>query len=168
VLADAEIREGIKEYGQWPTIPQLYVGGELVGGSDIIEGMLNSGELHELLGLSRRRTPPRSASRRRPPRRSRARWPTWSRASACTWRGSELQRAVPAQAGERPRDRRRGRRPAHPLRPRQRAARRGHRHRLGRGHPRLRPVDQQSAGAARGEVDLVRELHDRIVAGAST
>ena len=51
VLADPEIREGIKEYGQWPTIPQLYVGGELVGGSDIIEGMLNSGELHELLAL---------------------------------------------------------------------------------------------------------------------
>jgi monothiol glutaredoxin len=60
VLADPEIREGIKEYGQWPTIPQLYVGGELVGGSDIIEGMLNSGELHELLGLSAPdRTPPR-------------------------------------------------------------------------------------------------------------
>jgi monothiol glutaredoxin len=59
VLADAEIREGIKEYGQWPTIPQLYVGGELVGGSDIIEGMLNSGELHELLGLAApQRTPP--------------------------------------------------------------------------------------------------------------
>jgi len=59
VLADSEIREGIKEYGQWPTIPQLYVGGELVGGSDIIEGMLNSGELHELLGLSAPdRTPP--------------------------------------------------------------------------------------------------------------
>src|SRR6476469_7645863 len=52
VLSDPEIREGIKEYGQWPTIPQLYVGSELVGGSDIIEGMLNSGELHELLGLS--------------------------------------------------------------------------------------------------------------------
>jgi monothiol glutaredoxin len=60
VLSDPEIREGIKEYGQWPTIPQLYVGGELVGGSDIIEGMLNSGELHELLGLSAPdRTPPR-------------------------------------------------------------------------------------------------------------
>ena len=59
VLADAEIREGIKEYGQWPTIPQLYVGGELVGGSDIIEQMLNSGELHELLGLpAPDRTPP--------------------------------------------------------------------------------------------------------------
>ena len=49
VLSDAGIREGIKEYGQWPTIPQLYIGGELVGGSDIIEGMLNSGELHGLL-----------------------------------------------------------------------------------------------------------------------
>ena len=51
VLADPEIREGIKVYGQWPTIPQLYVGGELLGGSDIIEQMLNSGELHEALGL---------------------------------------------------------------------------------------------------------------------
>jgi monothiol glutaredoxin len=59
VLADPEIREGIKEYGQWPTIPQLYVRGELVGGSDIIEQMLNSGELHEALGLpAPDRTPP--------------------------------------------------------------------------------------------------------------
>lgn len=59
VLADAEIREGIKLYGQWPTIPQLYVGGELLGGSDIIEQMLNSGELHEALGLAAPdRTPP--------------------------------------------------------------------------------------------------------------
>lgn len=52
VLADPEIREGIKVFGQWPTIPQLYVGGELLGGSDIIEQMLNSGELHEMLGLA--------------------------------------------------------------------------------------------------------------------
>lgn len=59
VLADPEIREGIKLYGQWPTIPQLYVGGELLGGSDIIEQMLNSGELHEALGLpAPDRTPP--------------------------------------------------------------------------------------------------------------
>lgn len=59
VLADEEIREGIKEYGQWPTIPQLYVGGELIGGSDIIEQMLNSGELHEMLGMpAPDRTPP--------------------------------------------------------------------------------------------------------------
>ena len=59
VLADAEIREGIKAYGSWPTIPQLYVKGELVGGSDIIEEMMNSGELHALLGVpAPDRTPP--------------------------------------------------------------------------------------------------------------
>jgi monothiol glutaredoxin len=59
VLADAEIREGIKAYGQWPTIPQLYVDGELLGGSDIIEQMLNSGELHAALGVpAPDRTPP--------------------------------------------------------------------------------------------------------------
>lgn len=51
VLADPEIREGIKLYGNWPTIPQLYIEGELVGGSDIIEQMLNAGELHAALGL---------------------------------------------------------------------------------------------------------------------
>ena len=51
VLSDPEVREGIKVFGQWPTIPQLYVGGELLGGSDIIEQMLNSGELHQMLGL---------------------------------------------------------------------------------------------------------------------
>jgi len=59
VLADPEIREGIKAYGSWPTIPQLYVRGELVGGSDIIEAMLNSGELHALFGRpAPDRTPP--------------------------------------------------------------------------------------------------------------
>ena len=59
VLADAQVREGIKEYGQWPTIPQLYIDGELVGGSDIIEEMLNSGQLHQLLGAPEPdRTPP--------------------------------------------------------------------------------------------------------------
>lgn len=52
VLEDGEIREGIKVFGSWPTIPQLYVDGELVGGSDIIEGMLNSGELHGLFGAA--------------------------------------------------------------------------------------------------------------------
>jgi len=51
VLEDQSIREGIKEYGQWPTIPQLYVDGELVGGNDIVTEMYNTGELHELLGL---------------------------------------------------------------------------------------------------------------------
>jgi monothiol glutaredoxin len=59
VLADAQIREGIKLYGDWPTSPQLYVEGELIGGSDIIEQMLNSGELSQLLGAPPiDRTPP--------------------------------------------------------------------------------------------------------------
>lgn len=59
VLADEEIRNGIKEYGNWPTIPQLYVDRELIGGSDIISGMHNSGELHDLLGVARPdRSPP--------------------------------------------------------------------------------------------------------------
>ena len=59
VLADPELREGIKAYGDWPTIPQLYIGGELVGGSDIIEQMAASGELHAALGLQPPdRTPP--------------------------------------------------------------------------------------------------------------
>jgi monothiol glutaredoxin len=60
VLADAEIREGIKAYGDWPTIPQLYIDGELVGGSDIILQMAGSGELSSVLGLAAPdRTPPR-------------------------------------------------------------------------------------------------------------
>lgn len=59
VLADPEIREGIKAYGNWPTIPQLYIDGELVGGSDIIEEMAESGELNTVLGLpAADRTPP--------------------------------------------------------------------------------------------------------------
>lgn len=59
VLADPEIRDGIKAYGNWPTIPQLYVNGELVGGSDIISGLVDSGEIFGLLGVSEPdRTPP--------------------------------------------------------------------------------------------------------------
>jgi len=59
VLDDEEVREGIKVYGNWPTIPQLYIDGELVGGCDIIISMLNSGELHQQLGLEAPdRTPP--------------------------------------------------------------------------------------------------------------
>lgn len=59
VLDDSDIREGIKDYGNWPTIPQLYIDGELVGGCDIILNMLNSGELHQCLGLEEPdRTPP--------------------------------------------------------------------------------------------------------------
>jgi len=49
VLADPQIRQGIKEYSSWPTIPQLYVKGEFVGGSDIIREMFESGELQQFL-----------------------------------------------------------------------------------------------------------------------
>jgi len=49
VLADQEIREGIKQYANWPTIPQLYINGEFVGGSDIMREMYQSGELQKLL-----------------------------------------------------------------------------------------------------------------------
>ncbi|HUH86013.1 MAG TPA: Grx4 family monothiol glutaredoxin [Stellaceae bacterium] len=49
VLADPEIRQGIKEFSSWPTIPQLYVKGEFVGGCDIIREMFESGELGEFL-----------------------------------------------------------------------------------------------------------------------
>ncbi|QIK80952.1 Grx4 family monothiol glutaredoxin [Lysobacter sp. HDW10] len=59
VLADPEIREGIKQFGDWPTIPQLYVDSELVGGSDIIAQLVDSGELQKMLGLAEiDRTPP--------------------------------------------------------------------------------------------------------------
>jgi monothiol glutaredoxin len=50
VLEDDEIRQGIKEYSNWPTIPQLYIKGEFVGGSDIMMEMYESGELHQALG----------------------------------------------------------------------------------------------------------------------
>jgi len=49
VLADAEIRQGIKEFSSWPTIPQLYVKGEFVGGCDIVREMYQTGELQQLL-----------------------------------------------------------------------------------------------------------------------
>jgi monothiol glutaredoxin len=49
VLQDAEIRQGIKDYANWPTIPQLYINGEFVGGSDIMSEMYQSGELKQLL-----------------------------------------------------------------------------------------------------------------------
>ena len=49
VLSDGQIRQGIKEYGNWPTIPQLYINKELVGGSDIMMEMFESGELKDML-----------------------------------------------------------------------------------------------------------------------
>ena len=49
VLEDEEVRQGIKDYAQWPTIPQLYINGEFVGGSDIMMEMYQSGELQQTL-----------------------------------------------------------------------------------------------------------------------
>ncbi|MBT8083635.1 MAG: Grx4 family monothiol glutaredoxin [Woeseia sp.] len=49
IFEDPEIREGLKEYSNWPTYPQLYVNGELVGGCDIVVEMYNSGELQKVL-----------------------------------------------------------------------------------------------------------------------
>ena len=49
VLDDEEVRQGVKEYANWPTIPQLYINGEFVGGSDIMMEMFESGELKEML-----------------------------------------------------------------------------------------------------------------------
>jgi monothiol glutaredoxin len=49
VLADPEIREGIKAYSNWPTVPQLYIKGEFVGGADIVRDMHSQGELQKLL-----------------------------------------------------------------------------------------------------------------------
>lgn len=50
VLEDQEIRQGIKEYSNWPTIPQLYVKGEFIGGSDIMMEMYENGELQQVIG----------------------------------------------------------------------------------------------------------------------
>ncbi|MCX5932056.1 MAG: Grx4 family monothiol glutaredoxin [Cyanobacteria bacterium] len=52
VLSDQEVRQGIKEYSEWPTIPQVYVNGEFIGGSDILIEMYNSGELRETLTVA--------------------------------------------------------------------------------------------------------------------
>ena len=52
VLSDMEIRQGIKEFSSWPTIPQVYVNGEFIGGSDILIEMFNAGELKEKLEIA--------------------------------------------------------------------------------------------------------------------
>jgi len=52
VLSDMEIRQGIKDFSEWPTIPQVYVNGEFIGGSDILIDMYNSGELREKLAIA--------------------------------------------------------------------------------------------------------------------
>ena len=53
IFEDPEVREGLKTYSNWPTFPQLYVNGELVGGCDIVVEMYHSGELHALLGVEK-------------------------------------------------------------------------------------------------------------------
>jgi monothiol glutaredoxin len=82
VLSDPEIRDGIKELSSWPTIPQLYVRGEFIGGSDIVREMHGSGELETLLGVTAKPVQPPSitvseraaaAFREARPRRRRAR-----------------------------------------------------------------------------------------------
>lgn len=52
VLADAEIRQGIKEYSSWPTIPQIYIDGEFIGGSDIAIELYQSGELQQMVEVA--------------------------------------------------------------------------------------------------------------------
>ncbi|MEN9227678.1 MAG: Grx4 family monothiol glutaredoxin [Gloeomargarita sp. GMQP_bins_120] len=52
VLSDEEIRQGIKEYSNWPTIPQVYINGEFIGGSDIMIEMYQSGELQEKIAVA--------------------------------------------------------------------------------------------------------------------
>lgn len=52
VLSDPELREAIKAFSSWPTIPQIYIGGEFVGGSDILQQMQASGELDEAIGAA--------------------------------------------------------------------------------------------------------------------
>jgi len=52
VLSDPEIRNGIKEYSDWPTVPQVYLNGEFIGGSDILIELYNSGELRETLAVA--------------------------------------------------------------------------------------------------------------------
>jgi monothiol glutaredoxin len=57
VLSDPVVREGIKEFSDWPTIPQLYVQGQFLGGCDVVKEMYANGELHEVLGLTREAPP---------------------------------------------------------------------------------------------------------------
>ena len=52
VLADQEIRQGVKEYSQWPTIPQVYINGEFIGGSDIMIEMYQKGQLQEVVEVA--------------------------------------------------------------------------------------------------------------------
>ena len=82
VLADPDIRQGIKEFTNWPTIPQLYVNREFVGGCDIIEELSQSGELRELLQEA---YPEQNFEPPPPPARSAC--ATWTRAFLPMWTG---------------------------------------------------------------------------------
>lgn len=53
VLADADVRQGVKEYSNWPTIPQLYVNGKFIGGSDIMTELFQNGELQKIVDAAR-------------------------------------------------------------------------------------------------------------------
>ena len=53
MIADPEVRQGVKEYSNWPTLPQVYVGGEFLGGSDILMQMHEAGELAEMIEKAR-------------------------------------------------------------------------------------------------------------------
>lgn len=57
VLADPELRQGVKEYANWPTVPQLYINGEFIGGADIMREMYASGELAKILPPEAKETP---------------------------------------------------------------------------------------------------------------
>jgi monothiol glutaredoxin len=61
VLADPQVRDGIKAYSEWPTIPQLYIDGKFIGGCDIVREMFQAGELHSLLGVSKAAAEPSPA-----------------------------------------------------------------------------------------------------------
>ena len=54
ILADPDVRQGVKEYSNWPTLPQIYVGGEFLGGSDILRQMHDQGELGELIAAAKK------------------------------------------------------------------------------------------------------------------
>ena len=78
VLQDPEIRQGIKDYSDWPTVPQLYVKGEFVGGSDIMMEMFEAGELQQLLDEKQVAQAPDRSRMRRPDLAA------WTRGSPCS------------------------------------------------------------------------------------
>ena len=126
VLQDGEIREGIKAYGDWPTIPQLYIGGELVGGSDIILQMLSRGELHTALGLPEPdRTPPSITITPAALEMLKQAIADAGAMSRCWWTSTAASAPGSTSAGRCRRHRRRDRRRARAVRPRRARAPKG-------------------------------------------